>query len=219
MKHNYFTKLTLILLIGFGFYNCCEAGWNNLYIGGGVSTLSANNTLRLYRPNTGTFHLTHDSGNSFGGQILVGYQKLFTYQYLAAEAGLRGMIGRSSGERLNYNINTPRVAVPVSATFSLKPGLILTQNNFLYGQVGVAVSKISMYQTYSNLPLTANAWKPGFLLGIGMQLAFNSRYSVSLSYEYEWYKPVYKYFSGNNFTDKLLPRNQVISLNIIETIC
>lgn len=213
------SKLAFILLIGLGFYNCCEAG-DHFYVGGGLSTLVANDTLRLYRPNTGTFHTTHDSGNSFGGQLLVGYQKRFAHQqFLAAEAGLRGMIGRSSGEKLNYNINTPRVSMPISATFSLKPGLILTQNNFLYGLLGVVVSKISMYQTYSNLPLEMNSWKPGVLLGVGMQMPLINSYSISLSYDYEWYAPIYKYFSGNNFTDKLQPRDQVISLNVIKTIC
>lgn len=214
-----FSKLASVLLLGLGLSNQGEANCDHFYVGGGVSTLVASDTLRLYRPNTGTFHTTQDSGNSFGGQLLVGYQHQFAYQQvLAAEAGLRGMIGRSSGERLNYNINTPRVSVPVSATLSLKPGLMVMQNNLLYGLVGAAVSKISMYQTYSNLHLNATYWRPGFLLGLGMQMPLNNCYSISLSYDYEWYSPIYKYFAGNNFTDKLQPREQVISLNIMETI-
>src|ERR1700733_11369033 len=102
-----FSKLVSILFIGLGFYNCCEADYyNHFYIGGGISTLIANNTLLLFSPTSGTFQTSHDSGNSYGGQILVGYQKLFAcHQFLAAEAGLRGMIGRSSGEKLNFNIN------------------------------------------------------------------------------------------------------------------
>lgn len=216
---NILSKLAAILLIGIGFYGNCAASCDHFYVGGGLATLIATDTLRLYRPTTGTFQTTHDSGNLFGAQLLVGYQHQFAYQqFLAGEAGLRGMVGRSSGEELNNSINTPRVSMPISATLSLKPGVFVTPNNSLFGLIGVAITKISMYQIYNNLPLKMNSWRPGFLLGLGIQMPINNRYSVSLTYNYEWYTPIYKYFAGNNFTDKLQPRNQVISLNLIDTI-
>lgn len=189
---------------------------DGFYGGADLSLLIPSNRLELTNAGAATpFSTRYDHGNKIGIGVSAGYQWLYKNYYLGAQLGVRHIFGRTTGTLLDSHINTPQVALPVSFSYALKPGVMIKQSALLYGLLGGVVSKISMNQYYDSIALSINAWQPGLLLGLGVDVPLSDRYALGLKYRYEWYPSIEQYASNprNNFNDTLYPRAQTIAIS------
>ncbi|MFA5626444.1 MAG: outer membrane beta-barrel protein [Thiohalomonadaceae bacterium] len=102
--------------------------------------------------------------------------------------------GRLSVSDTTWKMTLPEPAsfrydIPVNVAISLLPSFHFTKNFAAFAEAGLALGKIrERKSTVTTSQYNIEKWRPGIVVGLGMSLALDERWSMRAGYRHTWYK-------------------------------